>query len=56
MALDGSGKVISINHTTGGSKKVFVVPGKIAIIEIKDNGKTVIAEAPIGQFGWEYEI
>lgn len=55
--VDQRGQTIAVQHVATTNKKLFVVPGKYASIEITgSDGKVTVGEVPLGQLGWEYEI
>lgn len=58
VGMNEQGQVVQINHVTGPNKKVFVISGKYAQIEVTNPvlNNLTIAEVPLGPFGWEYEI
>lgn len=55
VGLSQDGKMMGLPHTASEQKKLFVVPGRLAIIVTITPGRTTITELPINQFGVEYE-
>lgn len=56
VGFDDKGQVLRQNHFANAAKKLFIEPGKFAVIEFTDiKGKVSVAEVPIGALGWEYE-
>lgn len=58
FGLNGNGQVIGVTHLSSPAKKLFVIPGKLAIIEVthSSTGAVLVTEAALGPFGWEYEL
>lgn len=58
VGMNEHGQVVQINHAAGPNKKIFVVPGKYAQIEITNQSinSVTFAEVPLGAYGWEYEL
>ncbi len=57
LGMQQNGQVIATTHTANENKKIYVLPGQYAIIEMTSpTGTRVITEMPIGPFGWEYTV
>ena len=56
LGVDPHGQMVLQAMSSTETVKIFVIPGKLAIIEVTNaQGKTV-KETPLGPFGWEYII
>ncbi len=56
LGVDQRGQIMGQPHTASEDKKLFVIPGQLAIIEITTPNGKVVHESPLGQFGWEYTL
>jgi len=56
LGLGQNGQMMGQSFVSGENKRIFVLPGRYAIVEVTTpQGKTV-QELNFGQFGWEYVI
>jgi hypothetical protein len=56
VGVDQSGQVVNAGFACTENMKIYVVPGKMCVIEVMRDGKKTVRETPITQFGWEYEL
>jgi hypothetical protein len=56
IGIDQNGQVMTQNIEPNATTKIFVVPGRLVIIEAQTPDGKVVKETPIGQFGWEYVL
>ncbi len=58
VGMNEHGQIVQVNHAANQLKKLFVVSGKFARIEMThaETNALTIAEVPLGPFGWEYEV
>lgn len=55
FGLNAQGQIMGNSHVETERKKLWVVPGRYAIIETADlQGNITTVEMPIGPFGFEY--
>lgn len=57
VGVNTEGQAVSQTHVATDNKKLFVLPGEFARIEVTlADGKVRTAEIPIGAMGWEYDV
>ncbi len=57
LGLNPQGAMVQNRHVATPTKRLWVIPGKLAVMENRHpttNALTVY-EIPLGPFGWEYE-
>lgn len=56
FGVNNQGQIMGNTHVRVDGKELFVIPGKMAIIEMtKQGGGKTIIEMPLGPFGIEYD-
>lgn len=55
IGIDPQGRSISTTHVATENKKMWVMPGRYATIEMTNAGVITTCEIPLGPFGWEYD-
>jgi len=56
IGLDQRGQMMGQSFASNENKKIFVLPGRYASIEVMTPQGKTIQEFNFGQFGWEYTI
>jgi hypothetical protein len=54
LGLDARGQMMGQQMSATETTKMFVIPGRMSIVEVTNANSKTVKETPIGPFGWEY--